>query len=387
MKWYQEAFWRFLQGTFGVYLRIRYNVKVKLHDKYPKKPFIFMANHAHLTDPFILGGVVPYAISYMANAEAAGKLRQVMGKLVGIIPKKKGIMDPKAVIGTFKSLKKGNIVGIFPEGDRSWDGETDKIYDNIVKLIRRAKVPLQLVNISGNYLSWPRWAKTKRRGKIIAEFHTLSVDQINSMGDAELYNKIKNILYNNDVKNKTMQNIKFKGKEVAEGINYLLWICPECMSHDSIYGYQDTIECKSCRKKWSINANQIITPASFFGNDTKDWFDWQKEQIKGITSKSGLGDVLTVSNNIELHIPNNEGDYEYYSKGNLTLYKDRMIFKAFDNDKDDITFNLDDVKFYVDNFNRSFDFSYKEERHKILFGENNSNKWIYFLRHLQHTHD
>jgi hypothetical protein len=159
------------------------------------------------------------------------------------------------------------------------------------------------------------------------------------------------------------------------------------MSHDSIHGYRDTIECKSCGKKWTINANQIISPEGFFGKDTKDWFDWQNEQIKSITSKSGLGDILTTSSNIELHLPNNEGVYETYSRGDMILYKDRMVFSALEDDKEDIVYDLNDVKFYVDNFNRSFDFSYKEERHKILFGENNSNKWIYFLRHLQHTHD
>ncbi len=383
MKWYQKMFWRFLQGTFGIYLRIRYNVKVKIYDDYPEKPFIFLATHAHLTDPFIIGAVVPYTISYLANSEAAGGLRYVMGKLVGVIPKKKGVMDPKAVKETFRSLKKGDVVGIFAEGDRSWDGETDKLFDNVVRLIKKAKVSVQLVRLSGNYLSWPRWAMYKRKGKILAEFYTMKCEKIKSMSDDELLEEIKTRLYNNDVKNEDMQKIEFKGKKVAEGVRYLLWLCPECMSHDSLYGSDDSIICKSCGKTWKLNANLKVSPAGDFGVDTKDWFDWQIEHIDRIIQEAKDEDILTTANDIELFLPGVDNTYELYSSGNLELYKDKMTFLSDDEDKDDVVYDINDIKFYVDNFNKTFEFNYKDERHRIDFKGKNSNKWIHFFRHLQ----
>jgi 1-acyl-sn-glycerol-3-phosphate acyltransferase len=385
MKWYQSLTFRSLQATYGIFLKIKYKVKRIHHNKKPKKPFVVLANHSHRSDPFIIGGNVPYTIRYIANAEAVTKAKQFLGKLVGIIPKKKAVIDPKAIKETLRAIKRGDVVGVFPEGDRSWDGETDTIYPNTVKLIRKLKCPLRLIKLAGNYLSGPRWADTKRSGKIVIEYKTVTIEELNKMSDKELNKLIKDYLYQNDVKDPRFKEVTFVGKNLAGGIQFLLWLCPSCMSHDTIYGEGDTIICSHCGKKWDVDGNQRIEPNEEFGSDLKDWFDWQKEQIKQI-AETVTNEALTSTKDIRLYNPakNTESLYEYYADGELFLYKDKMVFKPSDEQKkEEKHFNIKDIEFYVDNFNQTFEFSYVhiDDRYRIVFKGKNSNKWIFFLRH------
>lgn len=387
MKWYQAFTFRTLQATYGVFLKLKYKIKKIYHNDKPKKPFVVLANHSHRSDPFIIGATTSYTIRYIANSEAVTKLKQFLGGIVGIIPKRKAIIDPKAIKETIRAVKSGDVVGVFPEGDRSWDGETDTIYPNTVKLIRKLKCPIRLMKLAGNYLSGPRWAETKRSGKIIIEYKTITLEELGNMNNDELHKLIKDYLYQNDVKDPRFKEIKFKGKNFAHGIRYLLWLCPSCMSHDTIRGEGDSIICEHCGKKWYLNGNQRIEPSEDFGIDLKDWFDWQNSQIK-LISESDKDEVLTCTKDVELYSPSKDNStgvsmYEYYSDGGLFLYKDKVIFRPADKNKDEKHFNINDIKFYIDNFNQTFEFSYIhiDDRYRIIFKGKNSNKWIFFLRH------
>ncbi len=56
-------------------------------------------------------------------------------------------------------LKKGKILGIFPEGTRSPDGKLQKAYPGVAKIALLAKVPIIPVGIVGTYEIFSRNAK------------------------------------------------------------------------------------------------------------------------------------------------------------------------------------------------------------------------------------
>lgn len=380
MKWYQRFSWVLLRYTFCKFLKFKFNVSAEYHKDNPEQPFILLSNHANVTDPFFIGLAEPIPISYIANMSKASLVKRVFSKLVRTITKKKAEVDAKALREVFVRLKSGENIGLFPEGDRSWDGETAMLFPNTVRLIRKMKIPIRLVRLEGNYLTNPRWAKYKRIGKITIDFDTITLNEIKNMSDSELMNKIKSYIYNNDVKNETIQKIKFKGEKTAEGIEFLLWLCPHCKSHDTIYGEGDNIRCCECGSKWETNANQKITPETGGIRDTKDWFDLQNKEITNIIESGN--EILTETKDIEFHIPSEKGSHQLYGKGTLILTHKKMIFKP-DKEIKELKFDVNMIKFYADNFNRNFEFTYEKDRNRILFNGKNANKWIYFLNQLK----
>ena len=64
---------------------------------------------------------------------------------------------------TKRIVQQGGSIGIFPEGNTSYSGQTVQILPATVKLIKMLKIPVIIMNIKGMYLSYPRWAIYKKK--------------------------------------------------------------------------------------------------------------------------------------------------------------------------------------------------------------------------------
>ncbi len=63
----------------------------------------------------------------------------------------------KSALRTMKEhLDQGHLVGIFPEGTRSPDGQLQKARDGVIWLAEQADVPIVPVGLQGFYQAWPR---------------------------------------------------------------------------------------------------------------------------------------------------------------------------------------------------------------------------------------
>lgn len=378
-RWYEDFFWGVMRCTYVRKLKKRNNVEVAFHDEEPTPPFIFMGNHSHSDDPFMAGGFLNHAVNYMANIAGGTYLQRKLASLMGIYGKKKGAPDIASLRHTIELLKGGHSIGIFPEGDRSWDGETAEFIPGSISIAKKYKIPLRLARLQGNYLTFPRWANTRRRGKVKIDFYTISKEEIERTPLEELRSKVKSILYNNDIKNPLNQKVKFTGDDLASGIEHLLWICPACGRQDTIRGRGDDIHCDSCGKNWNLDGSLKIFPAGIQGEDLKDWADWQRKEIIKICKQKGETRLTETENIILSRLEGRKVINP--QKGVIRLYPDYIEFCS--EDKESFNMDIEKVAHYIDNFNRSFQFDFENKRYQILFNGKNALKWIDFLNYLK----
>ena len=371
--------WTILKNTYSVFINNKYRITGIKHDPEPIDPFLFVANHAARTDPYFIGPHIKAVLSYLANIDGSSKFSKIISPLVGLISKKKGMPDLSAVRNALRTLHKKNSVGIFLEGDRSWDGETDKIHENAGILAKKAKVPVYMAKLTGNYLTFPRWAESKRIGKIFIEFKQIPLKRVIDLSNEELDKEITAFLYKNDVKDEKLKDIAFTGKNLAHGIQYALWLCPNCMSHDTIYGKKDDIICRKCSSSWKLNGNLRILPPNQTGIDLKDWMDWQKKMIKELCSRPG-NSLITSSEPVAWYEKKNDLP-EFYDYGRLELFPGKLVFIA--NSKHNIEMPAGKIKYCIDNFNKNMEFSHDERRYHLQLNGKNACKWIYIFRYLQ----
>ena len=376
-EWYHHLVWRFVSLTICPPLVKNYNIKYNFRDKEPQAPFLFLANHSHKDDPYMAGKVMQHPINYMANVEGVNKIKAFFGKGLGVFGKKKGLPDASALKKTFSLIRSGHVVGIFPEGDRSWDGEMIGVPENIPALIKKLNVPLRVAHLRGNYLSFPRWAIFPRKGRIEIDYHTIMPDDYSHLTNQELHKLLSDLLYQNDVKDVSLQDIEFKGSNLTAGIERFLWHCPKCHSLDSISGTGTTFSCSSCHSSWETDGNQRIVSGPETGFvDLKDWNDWQASSVNDIFKSSG--DLVTEAKNIRASIFENDNEQEY-ARGDLLLFKEQVVFSPFD-DSEPLTIKLKEITYYIDNFNKSFLLGNKNKRYKFYFNGQNALKWIQFLQ-------
>lgn len=67
---------------------------------------------------------------------------------------------------TLKRLKNGEPVILFPEGERSWDGDLLPLMKGFTALVKRVKVPIVPVGIHGTHEAWPRGAGFFRPSRV-----------------------------------------------------------------------------------------------------------------------------------------------------------------------------------------------------------------------------
>jgi 1-acyl-sn-glycerol-3-phosphate acyltransferase len=63
-------------------------------------------------------------------------------------------------------LRVGHCIGIFPEGERTWDGRLRAFKYSTVRFLLSAQVPVVVVRILGGYQILPRWSKKIMKGKM-----------------------------------------------------------------------------------------------------------------------------------------------------------------------------------------------------------------------------
>lgn len=125
--------------------------KVEGRENIPRRgPFILASNHFSVGDPPILTGIVPRRISWMAKRE----LFQVpvigwLYYMFGCVPVRRFEADLKALRMSQEVLRRGHVLGMFPEGTRSAGRGLKKGEPGTAVIALRTGVPVLPVAIWG----------------------------------------------------------------------------------------------------------------------------------------------------------------------------------------------------------------------------------------------
>jgi hypothetical protein len=136
-KWYHRASWGILMKMYAPHLLRKRAVDTQGLSTLPDTPFILLSDHANALDAYVLGALVGKPIRFMANLEGVSRIKSTLALLVGAYGRRKGSNDMSALRTTFSLSRAGETIGMFPEGDRSWDGSTLSLRPGCGKLVRR----------------------------------------------------------------------------------------------------------------------------------------------------------------------------------------------------------------------------------------------------------
>ena len=129
-----------------------------------KGPAILAANHVSLLDGIILGACLPRLTRFMTkNSQFNHPIMRAILRTAGAFPVMRYHTDVVAVRNAFRVLQKEHLLGVFPEGERSWDGRMLPFKKGTLRLILAAGNPVIPVGISGIYELMPRWTHSIKR--------------------------------------------------------------------------------------------------------------------------------------------------------------------------------------------------------------------------------
>lgn len=270
---------------------------------------------------------------------------------------------------------------VFPEGQTTWDGETQPLFPGIEKIVKKVNCGLVLIKFQGNFLTKPWWAKVTRNGRVLVTAKQISHEEIASLSSEEILQLYKDYIYQNDIKDPENLAYPFKGKKLAEGLERFVWICMDCGCEDTLVTEGDTITCKSCGKSWNIDAHCRLsanTENTQCLHDLKDWSDMLKQKVKDKIKANP--EILTQSQDVIMQTENDKYVFENIDKGTLVLTSDNLTFKSQSN-----TYNwpIEKISNYVIQKKDIFEFNCEDKLFRFVFNRKSVMKWIFYVRYLK----
>jgi 1-acyl-sn-glycerol-3-phosphate acyltransferase len=152
-------------------------------------PFVLVANHQSYIDPLLIQAVVPRPVHTMSKSTqfSAPITGRIVKSLKGF-PVRRFEVDPQAVRIALRLLRQDQVVGIYIEGERTWDGRLQPPRLGTVRLLLKAGVPVVPCGVRGAYDAWPRWDRRIRRSTVTIRFgQPLRFPQLDRKADREAH--------------------------------------------------------------------------------------------------------------------------------------------------------------------------------------------------------
>lgn len=244
-----------LRNTLYVWLRWFYRVRVygDLPDR--GQPLVVISNHVNFWDPFLITFALRRPLSFVAaDGNFRSRKMRFLMNLAGQVPKAKGRTDMQSIRQLHTLVQHGQGIAIFPEGQRTWDGEPRPLLPGVEKLIRLLRAPVLAVQIRGAYRSLPRWSSRGRRGKI--EIHMMALTAAQSRDPVTIAGSI----HFSEDQWQEQQHVRFVGPHRAQGLENVLFFCPQCDAWGSLQSEGAEIRCTRC------GTIRILTGRGFFNS-------------------------------------------------------------------------------------------------------------------------
>ena len=138
------------------------------------KGYIVASNHASYIDPFIITSIIYKTqrrlARYIGKKEALNDLiPRFIYNTFDVIPIDRNSKSKKTINYVIKYLKNNGIIGIFPEGARTFDGRIQIGKTGVARMALQSNVCVVPVAIKGAFDLWPRYKifpKIKRAIKV-----------------------------------------------------------------------------------------------------------------------------------------------------------------------------------------------------------------------------
>lgn len=328
-------------------------IGVKVERYKPKADtFVLVSNHSDPLDPgFEMFSVNKYlrfvAADHIARVKFGGFL---ITKLGGALVKYRGRPGSEITEKILKNLKAGISVGIHAEGGTSINGETGFISEHTGQLVKDSGVALITFRFTGGYLRTPRWCENNRRGplfgKVVAEY---SAEELKNLSVKEITDIIRRDTYVNVFEDQRKAKGVYKGKDLAECVERVLFMCPSCKTVSSLHSSGDILKCDKCgySVRYGEDAFFHDTGKGVYYDNIVDWDRWQKSEWKKIVlGGKENGEVIFAEPGQILFSVNGNEKTLVFESATITLTKDAFILTPDDPDsqKKSITIPLNEIK-------------------------------------------
>ncbi|MFI0723765.1 lysophospholipid acyltransferase family protein [Streptomyces sp. NPDC021224] len=173
-------FYRVLKYVIlGPLLRMFFRPRIEGAENIPESGAAVIAgNHLSFSDHFVMPAILPRRITFLAKAEyftgpgLKGRLTAAFFRGVGQIPvdRSGGSASQSAIDAGLGVLRRGELLGIYPEGTRSHDGRLYRGRTGVAVMALRARAVVVPCAMIGTFELQPPGRRLPRLGRVTIRF-------------------------------------------------------------------------------------------------------------------------------------------------------------------------------------------------------------------------
>jgi len=340
LRWLAGAFlkWRFRIQPVGleVFKRI-------------KPPYVIVPTHHGILDPFMVGSLVPSPVYWVTGDGnmRSSLMRSLLG-LVGSIPKSKAIPDMETIGWIVEIIRKRKgVVGVFAEGQASWDGHTQAIIPSTAKLLKLLKVPIVVAVLKGSYFSQPRWAWNHRPGNMEIEFKlVMDGEEAKARTPGEILAALESAMEYDEEEWRADHPFRHRGSRRARHLELALFMCPVCGQAGTMRSYVNRLYCGACGHVVRLSRDYRFTPVGSsqprFAS-IREWDAWQAQAFAALLKRaSATPDVPVFSDSGVLVLRGRRTNpLRKLRTGSMILFPDRIELATLSGER--LVFPIDEI--------------------------------------------
>ncbi len=324
---YRIAYFLVRKAVTPVMLR-KYSYTSEIAPKM-SEPYLVLANHTTERDMLMVASGFPQPMYYVGGAHLLRtKMKWFITKVANIIPAPRGGSMMRTIKEILGRLKKGYSVMMFPEGCRSFCGDTADAGMPTVKLLRKAGCALITYRIVGGYFVAPRWAHHHRDGHVSGRvMNVYSSEQLAGMTDEEILAAINADIGEQAYETQAEKMSPYTCEGLAEGLENYLIICPKCGSYDTMVTKGDHFECSHCGLGGTYTKYGYLEGEELPYRRVDDWGHWMVPKFDEDMKNIEHGTLLFSEKDMLLYQMMPDHTRADIGTDELRVYHDRMEWR------------------------------------------------------------
>ena len=243
-------------------------------------PFVLLSNHPSFYDVyFVTTKIYPKRAAFILNRYYfRNKFMRFFFNQIGTIPKNLFTPDFETNRRTLKTIKSGFPIFMCPEGRLGLDGTNYYSTKETGKFIKQLKLPIVIININGAYISKPKWRKHRIKSNVYVKVtKMLSKEEVLDLTVEEINDIINQGIAYNEFNYIKENNLTFKDKKKAEGLENVLYYCPKCHQEYTLTSKGNTISC-NCGFNLTIKEDYHFEKNEYGLTNIHDWYELIKQE-------------------------------------------------------------------------------------------------------------
>lgn len=244
-------------------------------------PTLVVCNHVTNFDPLLLAICFPKDFIHFVASEhlfRLGFVSSIIKFITDPIPRRKATTGADTAMACLRKLRQGHSVGIFVEGECTWDGVTADIVPSTGRMAKMSKATLLTCRLEGGYLTAPRWGKGIRPGKMTCRIiGVYPPEELRSMDADQIEELVRRDIHTDIWQEQRREPVRYRSRRRAENLQTVLYLCPSCRRVGSLDSRGKFLSC-SCGAQWEFTEFGNFAPANPFENIAQ-WDAWQRQEL------------------------------------------------------------------------------------------------------------